>query len=420
MHENPEAPDPDYPEEYRPENVPGRAADDLFTTFHLWREAQESGNAGRAADLAAEAKAIIYGLDEQRFSPPVHLLRKYDFIRRLFLSGAYQNNPYLVAGPKFAVVPDENFPGNSFGQKTLDVPTVPFVSSAPADPSRAMTRISGPIGPVRRRRVLTPTSRALRAKIARRQKRSLRTGKFRNNPTPADWGSASRMSPPVHLPPASTCVPSGSVILREGSKEGASSATFAKYDPSWQVLTIRHTEQAGSRRASLEIEVSVYEDEAARMCRFVKAKGFSALLKALKRAKRPIRARRAFEESVKVRTGSSAPSGPPRTGMIPVPTPVSYPSLPPMRGEVQYVPHASKRSEDETIRLALSLGDHVVARAAEKDFEKAMSCLMALHRLLDETVAARMVVALHTVQVQLQRALDTVEYTWPGAIKRIK
>lgn len=64
----------------------------LFKTFSLYRQAVEREDDRRAADLAVDAKTIIFGIEDKDIQPPGDIARKYEFVKRFFMGGSYQDN----------------------------------------------------------------------------------------------------------------------------------------------------------------------------------------------------------------------------------------------------------------------------------------------------------------------------------------
>lgn len=246
------------------------------------------------------------------------------------------------------------------------------------------------------------------------------------------------------------------------SKSGRQ-ATFVKYEEDRQVFSVRFVEEKEGKKTGLEVEIAAWPYEARRMWRFVKAKGFTAFLKALKRAGRPIRAKRAYQEG----EHRAAPIGaaPTRSAYVPAPeapyvpsTELDYPGwgsepevepkpyhgwgpaiqrrypksgpsdlpayepgpLPKTGWGSPPPPPPTQEEEDDAVRSAMHTADQVAHEVGERDFPSAMNNLMRLREIVDRAIGRRYRSAWHAIQTQWQRALRMVEGTWPGKIKEIR
>lgn len=516
MQNNPS--EPTYEPEYgREERQPGggwveTALKGLFQTFDLWRRATErEGDDRYAGDLALDIKRIIHQMEDRGIEPPPHLARKFDFIRKMFMSGAYSNNPDLPKGWKSMnladIVPKEairslssviktlqnelrkgRLEGRSAHQLLLDVlkpheayieskgvdvkflaysiensirhgfssnkhgykdnpwlvagPQVGFTDFKPGgdlkqvDASVKQIEIgqeqqpalpapaSDPSAPAEKvKRVLRPEEIERRRRSIRRQRRDRVTGKFYDNP-----------GTEIYRPNPGD---SSFTKVHESAKKGVSTACFVKYDPSWQLFTVRHVEEREGKKTGFEVDVAAHADEARRMWRFVKARGFAAFLKALKRASRPIRAKRAYEETAtQVEPGPQKAPVPTWGGWGGVPhvaTKVpAQPTMIPVQEELPFGPLPQEGQqdlqfekplsfeEDEATSAALNAVDQVKHEAGEGDYLGAIQNLMKIRNLMIRAQERGYVSAWHGIQSAFTRAREIIERTWPGKIRGIR
>jgi hypothetical protein len=369
MQNNPSEPtyEPEYGREERPFEGGWieTALKGLFQTFDLWRQATErEGDDRYAGDLALDIKRILLQMEERGIEPPPHLARKFDFIKKMFMSGAYTNNPnwptvfeheneglvlrvhkalasvgiaskfdqrptgtvyfvhiygtsrelearqivrqvlggrfasnpWLVAGPQVGFM---DKPGGEIQQVDASVKQIEMGQQQHALPAPA----SDPSAPPEKvKRVLRPEEIERRRRSIRRQRRDKKTGKFNDNPGVEIYRPNYGRNPDD----------SGFIKISEYEKGDASISTFVKYDPSWQLFTVRHVEEREGKKTGFEVDIAAHNDEARRMWRFVKANGFTAFLKAMRKANRHIRAKRAYEE-----TATQVVSGPPMGASTP-------------------------------------------------------------------------------------------------------
>lgn len=540
MQDNPAEPtyEPEYGREERPfeGGWVETALKGLFQTFDLWRQATERGGDDRyAGDLALDIKRIILQMEERGVEPPPHHARKFAFIKKMFMTGAYTNNPDLPPDwknmrlgdivPKEAIGPLSSaiktlqnelrkgrFEGRSAHRLLLDVlePHKAYIESKGVDvsflaysiensisqgfssnrhgykdnpwlvagpqvgftdfkPGGDLKQIDAPQQQAQQtamgkqhalpapvatgaapstekvKRVLRPEEIERRRHSIRRQRRDKQTGKFYDNP-----GSE------IYRPNYGRN-PEESVFTKvyESSKGDVSSACFVKYDPSWQLFTVRYVEGHEGKKTGFEVDVAAHADEARRMWRFVKAKGFSAFLKALKRTNRHIRAKRAYEETaVQVMSwppmGASTPTwggGRPPVRPVswggggeiesietPAPIHIPGPTMIPVQEElafgkptmptwgVAYSPPApvTESEQDEAIRAALNAVEQVKHEVDENDYVGAIQNLMKIRNLMIRAQERGYASAWHGIQSAFTRALEMIERTWPGKIRGIR
>ncbi len=206
-----------------------------------------------------------------------------------------------------------------------------------------------------------------------------------------DWNkipftSPYKKNPYAKNPPDS----SGFEKIAESKKGENATAIYVKYDQAWQVLTVRYVEQVGKQKKGLEVEVAAYPGEAQRMWRFVKKHGFSAFLKAIKKAGRTVRAKRAYEEATTEST-------------------YKQPEL-----------FGSQHEEDDVVRFAIATADQVAHEVQERDFNQAVQNLMRLREIMIRAQERKYTGAWQQLQAQWEKARNLIEGAWPGKIKGIK
>lgn len=352
----------------------------LFRLVDEWRKAEESGNEQDASNLLFHIRHTIQWIDE-RMDAPDPYAKRYYHLKRFFenaMRGHFRQNPWLVAGPQvgFMDTPPNQTPQAPQAMTQIEQPEgqqlLPAPSSTPPEGDEK-----------RRRRRVSPETSRLRSRSAKRQRRN-RAGKFYDNPGPEIY------RPNPNYPQAKD---DGEFILvHDIHKKGYASQTFVKYDPEWQVLTVRSVQVQGDHQNSVEIDVSAYPSEARRMWRFVKEKGFPAFLKALKKAKRAVRGRRVAESVI--------------TASRPVEQATPMPQ--------------SHEEENMLIKVGLRSADQAVHAADQGDFETAMNALLRIKRMLQHAMENRYQSAWHPLQTQWTRARSKIEQVWPGRIKGIK
>ena len=183
---------------------------------------------------------------------------------------------------------------------------------------------------------------------------------------------------------------SGFEKIAESKKGENATAIYVKYDQAWQVLTVRYVETVGKQKKGLEIEVAAYPSEAQRMWRFVKKNGFSAFLRAIKKAGRTVRAKRAYEEATTEST-------------------YKQPEL-----------FGSHYEEDDVVRFAIATADQVAHEVQERDFNQAVQNLMRLREIMIRAQERKYAGAWQQIQAQWEKARNLIEGAWPGKIKGIK
>jgi hypothetical protein len=357
--------------------------------------------------------------------------------------GGYRDNPWLVAGPQVGLYPGQ--PGQ-IGQEIPQAGTANMIEATgmakPAvaipSPGQAVKRPDGRHNPR-----LSEDERARRSRVARRQRRTS-GGKFYDNPSEF-------YRPNPRLPERESRFEK---VYEESSKDGRCAA-FVRYDSSWQLFTVRYIEEKEGKKTGLEVDVAAYPPEAKSMWRFVKEKGFTAFLKALKRAGRSVRAKRAYQEAehaLGVAPMGATPPVPSREDVYPGwgsdlppapkpysgwgaydPAPRRYPqvqSYPDLPTEQTSFPHPgwgtplppppTQREEDDAIRSAIHASDQVAHEVGERDFSSAIHNLMRLRDIMTRATERKYRSAWHAIQAQWQRARSMIEAAWPGRIKETR
>jgi hypothetical protein len=300
---------------------------------------------------------------------------------------SFSNNPWLVAGPQVGFT--DTPPG---GQQAIPHKATPVGISQEGGPTNLPSiemdaRGTPPPKLTKSGRERVPVSqeeRARRSRFALRQRKDPRTGKFYDNPQTEEY------RPNPHE------APSEFTKISDSRKGDLSYSTYVKYDPEWQVFTVRHVEEKDGERTGLEVDVAAYQSEALRMWRFVKKNGFTVFLKALKKANRTIRAKRAYKESA---------------------APVEVVHMP--KAEIRTAAH-HQREEDDVVRFAIQTADQVAHEVEERDFNQAVSNLMRLREMMVRAQERKYVGSWQAIQSQWERARSLVEGAWPGRIKAIR